>query len=745
MKLPDCASRTGVCAVACAAFALSALVAGPGSAAAAEKVPQRVPRVASPIVVDGVLDEDVWREALVMGVNTEVRPGENIPAPVHTDMLLAYNDTHFLVAFRALDPDPSLIRARYCDRDQMWADEFVIVGVDTYNDQRGGFEFACNPLGIQGDTANGVHGDGNSWDAIWDSAGRIFDWGYSVEMAIPFSSLKFQRTEGDQIWGVDAVRSYPRGVRRHIGLYARDRNNNCYFCQMEKLVGFAGVNPGRSIELDPTFSAITSQQREGFVEGPFEERDSSYGPGLTARWGVTPNTTLAAALNPDFSQVEADAFQLDVNTRHALWYDEKRPFFLESAGMFPNFYSRSVADPAWGVKLTAKEGGNGFGALVSRDEVTNLILPMGERSRTASLDRESTCSLLRYSRDVGRSSSISAVFNDRRGDEYANQMGGVRADLMLAGTYGVNAAALFSSTDYPDSLAADYSQESGRFDGHVYSLHVGRYTSGLDVYGQYYDVSRGFRNDLGFVPDVGHRDVELGAGHTWQRDAGSWWTMLNAGGCYRREETEDGDVRAEGARLWAHYNGPKESHVEADGWVGTEVFAGEEFDTWSAEVETGFWPTGWLFAMLEGKYARAIDYANARNGDLVAVFPYVGLKAGRHLSANVGQRYERMNVDEGRLYTANVTYLKAVYQFSPEMFVRAILQYVDCDRAPELHPFPVEPEEQSLTSQVLFSYKLNPQTVLFLGYGDAHYGSGTVDLTQTDRTFFAKVGYAWTL
>jgi hypothetical protein len=710
-----------------------------------EKVPQRIPRVTGSINVDGSLDEDVWKQALVMGVNTEVRPGENIPAPVRTDMLLAYNDTYFFVAFRAFDPDPSLIRARLCDRDAMWDDEWVVIGIDTYNDQRGGFEFACNPLGIQGDTADGVHGDGNSWDAIWDSAGRIFDWGYSVEMAIPFSSLKFQRTEGDQIWGVDAVRSYPRDVRHHIGLFARDRDNNCYRCQMEKLIGFAGVTPGKSVELDPTFSAITAQERKGFIEGPFEERDTSYEPGLTARWGITPNTMLAAALNPDFSTVEADAFQLDVNTRYALSYEEKRPFFLESAGMFQNFYSRSIADPAWGAKLTAKEGGNAFGVLVAEDEVTNLILPQQEHSRTASLDLATTGSVVRYRRDIGESSSMDVIYNDRRGEDYANQVGGMRADLMLAGTYGVNALALFSSTDYPDSLAADYGQPGDAFDDHWYNLNVGRYTSGLDVYAEYNEVGRGFRNDLGFMPDTGHRDAEAGLGNTWQRDATNWWTMLNVGGCYRREETDDGDTRAEGLRMWASYNGWKESYVELNAWSGTEAYAGEKFDTWSANGEAGFWPTGWFFTAANASYAHSIDYANAQSGDLLSVNPIVQCMLGRHLSVVLSHTYERMDVPDGRLFTANASYLKTVYQFSPEMFLRAILQYVDCDQVPELYPYPVQPEEQGLTSQVLLSYKLNPQTVVFLGYNDSHYGDQTVELTQTDRTFFAKIGYAWTL
>jgi hypothetical protein len=737
-------SAIAVFAGAVLVAAASCCTAYGANGAGPEKIPHRIPKVEGDFHIDGVLDEQLWQQALVMGVNTEVRPGENIPAPVQTDMLLAYDDVNFYVAFRALDPDPSQIRARLCDRDNMWDDEWVIIGVDTYNDQRGGFEFACNPLGIQGDTAQGVHGDGNSWDAIWDSAGRITDWGYCVEMAIPFSSLKFQRTEGDQIWGVDAVRSYPRDVRHHIGLFARDRDNNCYYCQMEKLVGFAGVTPGKSIELDPTFSAVTQQEREDFVEGPFVEQDT-YDLGLTARWGVTPNTMLAAALNPDFSQVEADAIQLDVNTRYALSYEEKRPFFLESAGMFVNSYSRSIADPSWGLKLTGKEGGNAFGALVARDQATNLIFPMGEYSESASLDMETTASLLRYRRDVGQSSSFTAILNDRQGDGYSNLVGGARGDFMIAGTYGLNGSALFSTTEYPDSVALGYCQPTDAFDDHWYNLSAGRYTSGLDVYAEYNEIGSGFRNDLGFMPDTGHRDAEVGFGHTWQDDADNWWNMLNVGSCYRYEEREDGDPRLQGTRFWASYNGRKESFLETNGWVGMEAYAGRDFDTWSVEGEAGLWPTGSFFAMTDFRFGETIDYANAQTGDVLTLSPAVQCMVGRHLTANLSHTYERLDVPGGRLYTANVSFLRTVYQLSPEMFVRAILQYEDYDFEPLLYPYPMGPEYQSLTSQVLFSYKLNPQTVLFLGYSDGRYGDRSVDLTQTDRTFFAKIGYALTL
>jgi len=717
------------------------------------KTPVRVPRVENSIRVDGRLEEPVWERALVMAVDNEVRPGDNVPAPVHTDMLLAYSETHFYVAFRAEDPDPSRIYAHLCDHDEMWDDEWVVIGIDTYNDQRGGYEFACNPLGIQGDTASGIHGDGNTWDGIWDSAGRIFDWGYSVEMAIPFSTLRFQRVSGDQVWGVDAVRSYPREVRHHISLYPRDRDDNCYRCQMDKLVGFQGATPGRNLEIDPTVSVVASQFREDFPTGDFYPKPENLQPesefGVTARWGVTPNITLAGAVNPDFSQVEADAFQLDVNRQFALWYEEKRPFFLESAGAFDNFYSRSIASPIWAGKVTAKAGDNTFGALVARDELTNLIVSGSQSSGYAPLDMESTAATLRYARDIGDMSNVSTYFNSREGGDYHNRVAGAELEVWFTENANLSLEGSTSLTQYPGAVLSAYEgQPEGDFSGGAYEISAGHYTSGLDVYANYSDVDDDFRTDLDFMPRVGYRHAEAGAGHTWQRGAGSWWTMFNVGGCYTHEELQNGTKYTRGANIWVNHEGPSQSFADLNGWAGKKVFAGEEFDTWELDLGAGFWPSSSLFTFASLSYGEEVDYDNVRTGRELIVSPSIELKLGRGLSTEMAYEFERFTVEGDELYHAHLSRLKAVYQFSRRLFVRGILQHsrevyntaLYADSRPDL-----EENESYLSSQVLLSYKLNPQTVFFLGYSDSHRGDQDIDLTQSGRTVFAKIGYAWVL
>src|SRR5581483_3708492 len=235
--------------------------------------------------------------------------GDSVPATARTEMWLTYDHHALYVAVRAQDPQPRQVLARLRDRDNAFQDDFVGVVLDTFDDEHRAFEFFVNPLGVQMDlTQNDVtNNEDSSWDAIWDSAGRLTATGYEVEMAIPFSSLRFPRTAGPQVWGIDAVRIWPRDQRRKLELVPIDRGHNCTLCQEAKLVGLEGIAPGRNVELDPTVTSESTGVRGD--DDRFARRDK-VDPGITARWGLTPGVTLNAAVNPDFSQVEADAAQL---------------------------------------------------------------------------------------------------------------------------------------------------------------------------------------------------------------------------------------------------------------------------------------------------------------------------------------------------------------------------------------------------------------------------------------------------
>lgn len=710
----------------------------------------QIPKIEGKITVDATLDEAAWNNALVLEMDVEVKPGENIDPPVKTEVLLCYGEKHFYAAFRAFDPDPSAIRARYSDRDLLWDDDWVAVVLDTFDDARRSFNFFVNPLGIQADMIETASGDGGpQWDAIWDSAGRITDDGYVVEMAIPFSSLRFQPSKGDQVWGFDAVRSYPRNVTHKIGLFPRDRSNNCYLCQADHVQGFAGADPGHNMEFTPTISALHSEERTPFPDGQFEEVDSSVEAGLTARWGVTPNLNLSATINPDFSQIEADAAQLDINTNFSLFYPEKRPFFLEGFDYFQTpitaIYTRTLADPAWGVKAAGKVGPGTIGFFSVRDDVTNLLFPGPEGSTATSLDTASTGTVLRYRHDIGQSSTVGGLITNREGaDGYHNRLYGGDVDLRLTPTDYVRLQVLGSQTQYPLGIAQDHDQSEDEFSGHAIDFLYIHQTRTFEIYGKYQEISPGFRADLGFVPQAGFAFYDTGYLHTWQQNNPKhWYNKIKIWLGYERTEDSDGSMLRSAPGTFIEYNGPLQSSIFAMVYFGKETYLGTEYDHRTFNTSLSFFPTGNINLGLRVLGGDQVDYEHARPGERLRLVPSIQWFAGRHLNLDFSHIYENLDVDVGRLYTAHLSELRTVYQFNRRAFVRLILQYANYEYEVEHYSQPRDPEFKHLLTQLLFTYKVNPQTALYLGYSDNHNGNSQTDLTQLNRTAFFKVGYAW--
>jgi hypothetical protein len=720
-----------------------------------EKLHLRIPRATSEIRIDGVLDEPAWEQALKMEVNVEMDPGRNVAAPVTTLAYLTYDDRRLYAAFRANDPNPAAIRANLADRDTAFRDDFVGLIFDTFNDERRGYELFVNPLGVQMDLALDETQDEEedpAWDAIWDSAGRIDDQGYVVEMAVPFSSLRFQRSAGEQTWGLVPFRSYPRSLRHQITAVPLAPDDDCILCQMPKVTGFAGVTPGRNVEIDPTATARRTDVRQDFPAGPLAAGDAEADLGLTARWGITPNLTLSGAVNPDFSQVEADVVQLDVSTQFALFFPEKRPFFLEGADFFDTpfdvVHTRTVADPAWGVKLTGKEGGNGLGFFVAQDEVTNLLLPSSQFSRNASLDLRTTDAALRYRRDLGDFSTLGAVVTHREGGDYLNSVCGIDGRWRPTPSDVVDVQVLGSRTEYPQGFA-ELDLPQGRLDGSALRAGYNHSSRHWDWYAHYEDIDPEFRADLGFMPQVGFTLLLAGLEHTWWSDEReSWYTNVSVGGDWDLTEDADGTILEREFETWAELRGPLQSFYRiTTGWRD-RFWNGVTFDERFTHFNFEMRPTGALNVYFNATVGDTIDFAHTRAGDLLRLRPGLGYNFGRRLRLELDHDLQRVDVDGGELLAVNITQMKAVYQLNIRSFFRAILQYTDLSFDPDLYTASeVDPDSEHLFSQLLFAYKLNPQTVLFLGYSDNQLGGeladgSVVDLTRSDRTLFFKVGYA---
>lgn len=704
-----------------------------------------VPRIEIPVSIDGKLDEPGWNKALMLELEYETDPGENIPAPVRTEVRVFHDQDNIYFGLNCFDPNPSAIRSRFSDRDNIHMDDLININLDTFNDERRNYYFGCNPLGAQRDGIE-TQTVNSSWDAIWASAGSITDAGYTIEIAIPFSSIQFQRSNGPQVWGLDISRWYQRSYRRRLGLVRIDRNNNSYQSQFVKIIGFEGIKPGKNIEVIPTVTGMRTDERESFPNGDFTPVSKDIDPGLTVKWGVTTNLALNGTVNPDFSQVEADARQLDINQPFALFYQEKRPFFLEGIDFFRTpfnaVYTRTLRDPSWGIKLTGKEGANTVGAYFVRDNLTNLIFPGSQDSRSTSLSLPSSSGVFRYKRDFGNKYTLGALVTTRSGDDYYNRVYGVDGEARFTNRNRLEFQFLGSSTQYPYEVAEDFAQPLDHFEDRAFSLDYRYQSRNLNVFANYQDVGPGFRADLGFWPMVDFRRMGTGINYSLIRSSG-WWSVMTFGYRFFHRQDHDGNPLSNNHEISFFFRGALQSFAQIIGQRSREYYRGIEYDLISGATMFMFQPHASLQIGFAGEYGDRIDYANSRGGKRLRLNPQFNCNLGKRIGLAFNHNYERMNSAGDHLYTAHISQGSLIFHLNTKIFVRAILQYVDYRYNVDNYTFPIDPEYQNFFTQFLFSYRLNPRTVVFLGYSDNYSGTQEIDLTQTDRTLFLKIGYSW--
>jgi hypothetical protein len=703
----------------------------------------------SEIRVDGLLDEAAWADAAVVPLTHEWSPSDNAEAPVATECLVTFDDDNLYVGFRAHDPSPGQIRAYLADRDTAFLDDSVGFYIDTFNDQRRAFQFRVNPLGVQMDgTVSDVEETEDwSWDAIWDSKGQITEDGYVVEIALPLKQIRFPRASEEQTWGFLAQRTYPRSVVHQIRSTWNNRQQDCQVCQFETVTGFRKLEAGYNLETTPTLTSKRTDARPGLAQ-PIENGEEDVEAGLSVRWGITPNVSLNAAVNPDFSQAEADVAQLNVNERFALQFPEKRPFFLEGADFFatpePIVFTRTVADPELGLKLTGKEGENAFGAFIADDRINNLIIPGRESSRLVFLEDDVRSGVLRYRRDIGETSTLGGLYAGRDGDDYANHVYGIDGAVRVTTADTIRFQALGSRTDYPLDLAQDTGQPVDAFEGNAWITEYNHATRNVSWKLSYESVSDEFRADSGFKPQVGYKEgYGIFRRAFWGRKGG-WFSRFLITLIARTKDDYDNDLLDRDAGLYLTYEGARQSMVRVRFLPNDETFLGQRFRNYRQDLLFTIRPSGHLGLSLFVRDGEVIDFTNVRQADFALIQPTVDFKIGRHVSGALDHTWQDFETGGERYLRVNLTQGTLRYHLNVRTFVRAILQYRDVERDLSLFRpgVSLQPKEENFFSQLLFSYKLNAQTVLFAGYSDNYLGTREIDLTQRDRTFFLKLGYA---
>ncbi len=422
-----------------------------------KKNPVNVPFVAAPPVIDGKLDDEIWKTAAVFKDFYQTSPGDNIEPSKPTEAYLAYDEKNLYIAFKCWD-DPSKIRATVAKRDGVFGEDNVRIWLDTYNDQRRAYILGWNPLGIQQDgiyTEGGGRGNDYSVDIVMESKGVITDWGWSVEVKIPFKSLRYSAGKG-KFWGFNAGRNIARLNDEFDSWMPDDRNISGQLIQYGKITGLNEIKTERTLEIVPSVTISETGNRirtvprylvnqfgyfdpifnlNGFNEtGRFLNLPIKPEIGVNLKYSITPNITLDAAVNPDYAEIEADAPVVSANQRFPIFFQEKRPFFLEGADIFSSplqvFYSRTIIDPDVAAKLTGKIGRTSFGFLAASDNAPGNYNKDDRNDPSIRpridefLGKNATFGVLRLKRDVGRENSVGFFGTYRSFPEQHNILGG---------------------------------------------------------------------------------------------------------------------------------------------------------------------------------------------------------------------------------------------------------------------------------------------------------------------------------
>lgn len=743
-------------ALALASAAAAAPLAGqqpPGEAQPAPVPAERalgIRRAPGAIQVDGRLEDAGWQGAARASAFVEYSPQEGGKPPVETEVLLTYDDKSFYVAWVAKDPDPKAIRATLQPRDRLWSDDWVAVLLEPFGGSSLGYYFLANPIGVQGDLLMFPQGEDSSMDFIYTTAGRITDDGYVVEMAIPFSSLRFP-DRPVQEWGIMLVRTYPRSSRHYLTWPSMSRNNPCQLCQLAKLEGVAGVRPGGTLDVLPAVVASQSGRlRDRTDPGSFRNDRVAPDASLGLKYAFQSGWTAEATLNPDFSQVESDAAQVDVNTTFALFYPERRPFFQEGMDLYETphnvFYSRSINDPQAATKLTGRRGRASFGWVGARDEHTPFLIPFEERSAVLEGGRSFT-NVFRARQNLYGNSYVGGLLTDRRLDGGGSgTTASVDALFRYRQSYSLMAQLVGSYTREPEDSALSarlpklgFGSGDGRhtaaFDGESYAgrasfVRVARDARTWSWNALYMDLSPTYRADAGFQSRNDLRRLSVWTGMTFyprrhgvERIAPS----LFGGSIW--------NFRGDGKEAWISpglsLTLPRQTNVSLNANLSEETFRGVELAgmrRYSLSVSSNFSdPLRLGFSLGTGDaVARTLSAPEVADGTDASLWATV--KPVARVVIEPSLTYSKLHRRTGEeVYAGYIARSRFNFQYNRELQLRVVAQYNDFAERLDLEP--------------LLAYQLNPFSIFYVGstYGSRHFdGHGMVG---SDRQYFAKLQY----
>jgi hypothetical protein len=761
--------------------------------------PVRIPLTDKAPVIDGKLDDESWKSAAVLKDFYQTHPGDNI-APSHpTEVMLAFDARHLYIAFRAYD-EAGKVRATVAARDNVFSDDIVQIMLDTFNDKRKAYTLIFNPFGIQ---ADGIRtegaGEDYSVDIVMESKGVLTDNGYTVEVAIPFKSLRYEAGAG-KLWGVHVFRRISRLDNENNSWMPVSRDKSGLLNQAGHITGLEGIATERSLEIIPTITFSESGRRVATLPpnspaslidpGRFVNSPVKIDPGISVKFGITPNITLDFAANPDFAQVEADAPVVLANQRFPIFFGEKRPFFLEGIDIFRTpiqaVHTRTIIDPDYAVKLTGKQGRNSFGLLLASDnapgdfseeEINDPdVFPSIEKF----IDKNAYVGAMRLKRDVGKESSLGLIATSYNFIERHNQLGGIDGRLKLDQQTILSFQAI-GTTSRRRFFDVDRSEDvyrTGNGFAYTWNFDRGGRNFGYNLRGS--GRTEDYRANVGFTPRTNTNSygwfVRYNTDPKPKAKLISWrlsnfantnfdWqgrmtdlTMEGSGGLRFAHNTGMGGGVGRGyQRIFEEEFGARRNARQAGAFFGdserssawTSFFAWFETNP-TDKLEAGVnMNRAWgIFDFDFGAGPRYPRVSPAALGDPNALLDPgvadarglgVGLSYKWSKDLNTSLRYSRDSLhrrDTNRtVFVSNIYSTTTTYQFTRFSFIRARIDY--------------DTLSSNVRGQFLAGWTPNPGTAFYAGYNDNLNYNGFSPFTshlergfhRNSRVFFIKMSY----
>jgi hypothetical protein len=713
-----------------------ALLSCPASAPGQDRAPVAeicVARTDEPIRIDGVLDDAAWSSAAAIDRFQQQRPRDGEPATEATAVRMTYDADRLYLSVHAKYTDPSAMRANLGDRDGLDSDDVFAVYLDPFLDRQRAYRFAVNGYGVQADGVLSAGGDDfddddfegdDTWDALFESKGRIVADGWTAELAIPFKSLRYpHRDDGEHRWGLQLVRT----------LQARDeqdawapmtRDVQGFLTQMGVLCGLRDLSTSRNLELLPTLAAVRVTTREDDT-GELVQEPIDPAAGLSVKYGLASDLTLDVTVNPDFSQIEADRPQITLNQRFPIFYDERRPFFLEGQDLFATsaslVHTRTIVDPFVGIKLTGKVGRTTVGLIATDDQAAGR----GERGAPRGPTAKIAVGRVRY--NLQAESYLGAIVTDREHAGGFSRLAGLDGNFRLGDTKRLSV--LVAGTDHRDN-------EGHRQRGAAADVEFRRAGRHLEYGAMHRFRSPGFRTDLGFVErtDIAETQADVSYDFWPQRTIVRWGPRVE----YLRIYDHRGVLNDE--RI--------ETNVSAQFARNIEVF-GEHERAMERFAEIDFRTTGYRVGVDVNASRRVSAEIDVDWGDGIQYsdMPAIGRSRGAEIEVNVRPSHRldaNLSIEVSRLsdpatgdvwIRQTIYRMRAAYQFSDRWFLRTILEH-DTGLA-------------RAGANLLLTYRVNAGTVAFVGYDDRFEQLGLTSspvfgrFHRTNRAVFTKLSFLW--